>query len=47
VTDLSSIEPDHGTTTHTCKLNNLDSHITRLMLRAEKKCKKRKGKGHM
>jgi hypothetical protein len=46
-TDLSSVEPDQWTTTHTCKLNNIDSHITQLMLRAEKKCKKRKGKGHV
>jgi hypothetical protein len=46
-TALSLIEPLQWTASHTLKLNNLDNHITRLMLRAEKKCKKRKGKGHM
>jgi hypothetical protein len=35
--DLSSVETDKWTPTPTHKLNNLDSHITRLMIRAEKK----------
>jgi hypothetical protein len=44
---LLKIHPTKWTPNHTVRLNNADAHLTRLMLRAEKKCKKRNGKGHM
>jgi hypothetical protein len=44
---LSKIHPTQWTPHHTTRLNNTNAHLTRLMLRSEKKCKKRNGKSHM
>jgi hypothetical protein len=44
---LSALCTNDWTPSHTRKLDNLDSHITGLMKRVEKKCKKKKGKIHM
>jgi hypothetical protein len=44
---LCTVSAKDWTPHHTLKLNNLDRHITRLMKRAAKKCRKKRAKGHM
>jgi hypothetical protein len=44
---LTNVDPKNWTPHHTTLLNNADAHLTRLMLPAEKKCKKRNGTCHM
>jgi hypothetical protein len=44
---LNNTPPNQWTTTHSKKYDTLDQHITRLMLRAERKCKKGNIKSYM
>jgi hypothetical protein len=44
---LCAVSAADWTPHHTLKLNNLDGHITRLIKRAAKKCRKQRAKGHM
>jgi hypothetical protein len=48
ITDkLCAVSAEDWTPHQTLKLNNLDRHITLLMKRAAKKCRKQRAKGHM
>jgi hypothetical protein len=47
VDKLHKKNPEDWTPHQTSALNNVDSHISRLMKRAENKCKKWNSKGHM